>query len=239
MSDRALPTPPAAGAESDARDRRTSTELIAAGVIDADLCALLWLLIEAGVPLVVATDNAPSAAEEVRGALSGLVARQLVTADGALAGGVVHGESLEDVLRFNGANPDDEVPDAARELGVVVILGQPETGELVRVVRAHYLRPIERDGAGHIQRRPPALLSAWDDSAGHLDHFHWGISNELARRADREPGAFEVVHRRRTRLLDDLAAARVFDHAELRRHIEHAALVEASAVGSSQVDAPN
>ena len=219
--------------------KRSVTQLIAEGVLDADLSALLWLLIEAGVPLVVATNNAPKAAEEVRGALSGLVARQLVTADGALAGGVLRGDSLEDVLRFNGATVDDEVPDAARELGVVVILGLPEMGDPVRVVRAHYLRPIERDGAGHIQRRPPALLSSWDDDASRLDHFHWGISNELARRADMEPGEFEVVHRRRTRLLDDLASARVFDHDDLRRHIEHAALVEAGARGTSQVDAPN
>lgn len=237
MSDGAPVTNPSAGA--DALGRRASTELIAEGVIDADLCALLWLLIEAGVPLVVATNSAPKAAEEVRGALSGLVSRQAVTADGALAGGVLRGGSLEDVLRLNGANPGDEVPDAARELGVVLILGQPEPGGLVRVVRAHYLRRIERDGAGHIQRRPPALLSAWDDSAGRLDHFHWGISNELGRRADRESGDLEVVHRRRARLLDDLAVARVFDHEDLRRHIEHAALAETGAARSSQVDAPN
>jgi len=237
MSD--WPSPPRPTADADAYDGRTSTELIAAGVIDADLCALLWLLIEAGVPLVVAGNTAPRAAEEVRGALSGLAARQLVTADGALAGGVLRGGSLEDVLRLNGANPNDEVPDGARELGVVVILGQPEPIDLVRVVRAHYLRPIERDGAGHLQRRPPALLSAWDDSASRLDHFHWGISNELARRTDREPGDFEVVHRHRARLLDDLAAAGVFDREDVRRHIEHAALVEASALRSSRADAPN
>jgi len=237
MSDGVSATPPAA--DSDAHGRRAASELIAEGVLDADLCALLWLLIEAGVPLVVATTNAPKAAEEVRSALSGLVANQLVTADGALAGGVLRGDSLEDVLRLNGANLDDGVPDAARELGVVLVLGQANPGDQVRVLRAHYMRPIERDGAGHIQRRPPALLSAWDEDAGRLDHFHWGISNELARRADREPGEFEVVHRRRTRLLDGLASARVFDQDDLRRHIDHAALVEAGATGSSQVDAPN
>lgn len=223
---------------------RPATELIAEGVLDADLGALLWLLIEAGVPLVVATNDVPRAAEEVRGALSGLVARQALTADGALAGGVLRGGSLEDVLRLNGASPDDEVPDAARELGVVLILGQPGPGGLARVVRAHYLRPIERDGAGHIQRRPPALLSAWDDRADRLDHFHWGISNELARRADMEPSEFEVAHRLRTHLLDDLASSRVFDPDDMRRHIDQAALVEAGtrrigAPGRSQVDAPN
>ncbi len=237
MSDASSATKPAAGTEAQAK--RAATELIAEGVLDADLSALLWLLIEAGVPLVLATNGEPKLAEEVRGALSGLVARHLVTADGALAGGVLRGDSLEDVLRFNGATPDDEVPDAARELGVVLVLGQAEPGDLVRVVRAHYLRPIERDGAGHIQRRPPALLSAWDIGASRLDHFHWGISNELARRADMEPGDFEVVHRRRTRLLGDLASAGVFDQHDVRRHIEHAALVEAGAGGSSQVDAPN
>ncbi len=218
---------------------RSATELIAENVLDADLSALLWLLMEAGVPLVVATKQAQKAAEEVRGALSGLVARRYTTADGALAGGVVHGDSLEDVLRLSGAAPDDVVPDAARELGVVLVIGQPAPGEPVRVIRAHYVRPIERDGAGHLQRRPPALLSAWDDRAGGLDHFHWGISNELARRADMEAGEFEAAHLWRTRLLDDLASARVFDLDDVRRHIEHAALVEAGTGGSSQVDAPN
>lgn len=237
MSDGASATKPAAG--GDVQARRAATALIADGVLDADLCALLWMLIEASVPLVVASNNTPKAAEEVRGALSSLVARQVVTADGALAGGVLRGDSLEDVLRLNGATLDDEVPDAARELGVVLILGQPAPTDQARVVRAHYLRPIERDGAGHIQRRPPALLSAWNEGASRLDHFHWGISNELARRADREPGDFEVLHRQRTRLLDHLAAARVFDQDELRRHIEQAALVEAGVAGSSQVDAPN
>ena len=220
-------------------DGRAATELIADGVLDGDLCALLWLLMEAGVPLVVATDTAQTAAEEVRGALAGLVAGRNATADGALAGGVVHGDSLEDVLRLSGAGLDYEVPDAARELGVVLVLGQPDLGQPVCIVRAHYIRPIERDRAGHTQRRPPALLSAWDERAGRLDHFHWGISNELARRVDTEPGEFEVAHLWRTRLLDDLAAARVFDQEDLRRHVEHAALVEAGTGESSQVDAPN
>lgn len=237
MSDDAAAT----HAAGSTRAERTATELISEGVVDADLCAVLWLLMEAGVPLVVATKYAARAAEEVRGALAGLVGRNHATADGALAGGIVHGDSLEDVLRLSGAGPDDEVPDGARELGVVVVLGQSDPGEPLRVIRAHYIRPIERDGAGHIQRRPPALLSAWDERAGRLDHFHWGIANELARRAALEPREFEVAHRRRARLLDHLAAAGVFDQGDLRRHIEHAALVEAgtSAGGGSQVDAPN
>lgn len=218
---------------------RTATELTAEGVLDADLAALLWLLMEAGVPLVVASRNAQTAAEEVRGALSGLVARHHVTADGALAGGVVRADSLADVLRLSGAAADGELPDAARELGLVLVVGQSDPGEQVRVIRAHYIRPIERDGAGHLQRRPPALLSAWDERAARLDHFHWGILSELAQRAATDLGEFEFMHRRRTRLLEDLASAQVFDQDELRRHIEHAGLVEASAGENSQADAPN
>ena len=218
---------------------RTTTELIAEGFLDAELSALLWLFMDGGVPLVVATNHGTSAAEELRTAIAALVGSDRTTADGALPGGTVHGTSLEDLLRLSGAAESAEVPDDARELGVVVVLGQPELGGPVRLMRAHYVRPIERDVAGHLQRRPPALLSALDEGTSRLDHFFWAITDELATRVAIEAHEFDAAHRRRTRLLNELVAARVFDGRELRRHIERAALVESSAMGVSQADTPN
>lgn len=92
-----------------------------------------------------------------------------------LAGGVYVGSALEDVLRFTGGSLD--IADEARDLGLILIVGDGH------VTAAHYMRPVERDAAGHLQRRPPALLSARDDEAGGLDHFHWAFTDELAARA--------------------------------------------------------
>lgn len=226
-------------AMSDATKERTATELIAAGVLDPELAALLWLLLEGGVPLVVTTNHGTPAAEELRGAFAALVGPGHTTADGALPGGTVRGAGLEDLLRISGAHDADDVPDDARELGVVLVLGQPDLGESVRLMRAHYVRPIERDAAGHIQRRPPALLSALDESTSRLDHFFWAITDELATRVEAEPHEFELAHRRRARLLAELVSARVFKGRDVSRHIERAALVESSSMGPSQADTPN
>ncbi len=193
-------------------ERSALTALIADGMLDAELAALAWLLAESGVPLVVASRDA-QAGETLRRAIEGLLPPDRRTADVAMAGGVVRGESLEDVLRLLGGASGEALPDAARDLGVVVVL------RAGHVHAAHYVRPVERDGAGHLQRRPPALLSAWDGSAGRLDHFYWGMSDELATRAGVERAAFEEAHRLRTLLLAELAAAGVRDAELLRRQV--------------------
>ncbi|MEX2548482.1 MAG: hypothetical protein WD830_11965 [Chloroflexota bacterium] len=226
-------------AADDGTGERSATRLIAEGVLDGELAGLLWSLLEGGVPLVVATRHGEAAATEVRSAFAALVGSGHATADGALPGGTVHADSLEDLMRFSGAEHLDDVPDEARDLGVVLVLGRATPGEPLRLVRAHYVRPIERDAAGHIQRRPPALLSAWDEQAARLDHFFWAITDELATRVGSDAHDFDVAHRRRVRLLNDLAAARVFEADEIRRHIERAALVEAGTRGAAQADAPN
>ena len=119
-------------------------------MLDAELAALVWLLAERGIPLVVASTDR-DAAQEVRGAFAGQVLAEHRSRD-AIAGGVVIGSSLEDVLRLLGgaAGPTGELADETRDLGVVLIL----EGDRLKV--AHYVRPIERDAAGH----PPAVLSA-------------------------------------------------------------------------------
>ena len=174
-------------------DRPTVLDLVADGELDADLGALLWLLAEHHVPLVVASRDA-IAAKRTRVVMAHAALAGQPAID-ALAGGVVAADSLEDVLRLSGGQAGGGVTDLARDLGVVVV----HDGRHVR--SAHYIRPIERDAAGHLQRRPPALLSAWNDDRAALDHFHWSISDELATRVGMSRGEFERLHRERAAAL--------------------------------------
>ena len=112
----------------------------------------------------------------------------------------------------------------------MLILGELSADAVAPVVRAHYVRPIERDQAGHFQRRPPALLSAADEK-GVLDHFFWAINDELATRTEMGSADFEREHARRAVVLRDLVSAHVFDDATLRRQVDAAQL--ASGVNSS------
>ena len=228
---------------------RAVTQLIHERVLDPELAALLWMLADAHVPIVAMVSDDPAPAIEVRAAIEALTRAGPATADGAMPGGVLRGASLEDALASPGlriaSDPHDhdhdhgaDLPDEARELGVVIILGKPAhaTGGSV-VLRAHYVRPIERDQAGHFQRRPPALLSAVGES-GALDHFFWAINDELAARAEMSAADFEREHARRAVVLRDLVAAHVFDNASMRRHIDTIELA-GPAVGSSNPDAAN
>ncbi len=141
--------------------------------MDATLAALVVVLAQHGIPLTVASSDR-AAAEAARRAFADQVRMTQPTRD-ALPGGVVLAGSLEDVLRVLGGSA--EISDDTRDLGVVLILRGG------RVAVAHYVRPVERDAAGHIQRRPPGVLSARDDATGALDHFFWGYTDELATRA--------------------------------------------------------
>ena len=85
-----------------------------------------------------------------------------------------------------------------RDLGIVLVMRDG------RVVAAHYVRPVERDAAGHLQRRPPALLAAWSADAPAPDHYYWAITDELATRAGMERDEFEDEHRRRRERLGNL-----------------------------------
>lgn len=147
--------------------------LVATDVLDAELASLVWVLAERGVPLVVAGTERV-AAETLRRAFVDQV-RATQPARDAVAGGVVVGGSLLDVLRVLGGGT--EISDDTRDLGVVLIIREG------RVSVAHYVRPVERDAAGHLQRRPPAVLSARATDAGALEHFYWAFTEELATRA--------------------------------------------------------
>ncbi len=162
------------------------------GELDPGLAALLWILAEHGLPLSVAAPDR-SAAQRVRDAIVAAAGTGPAAARLAPAGGVMLADSLEGVLRLFGG--DAALNDATRDLGVVVI----HDGTRVRSV--HYVRPVERDGAGHLQRRPPAVLADWSERAARFDDFSWAVTDELADRTGLTRDELERVHNERARQL--------------------------------------
>lgn len=223
-------------------------ELVARGTLDADLAALVWVLVEGGIPIVVAAppSRLGAAAQLLRGLLSSIrpeiaaaeVAQPLTPTGvrklvrGTRAGGIVAAESLEDVYRTFQAPPLPVSDDELTFLGCVLVLGagRPRsasaTGESetaargrLRVTAAHYVRPLARDAHGHSQRLGPAVLATWDDAEGHYEHFSWGVLPEIAARVGRRGGDLEAdLHHRRDDLLG-LAKAGVTALPEVRRLI--------------------
>lgn len=222
--------------------------LVAAGVLDAQLAALAWLLLEDGVPVNVGgpgrdgrdalldalvaalpagrrPDPAAPAAERrlvrlagtlaistppglLRAALSATTGRSGLAAtieatDLADALAVLHGQGLaDDEISFLGAvlvlGADGEAGDGEA--------GDGTRGSPARVVAAHYLRPVARDAAGHVQRLGPAVLATWDPERSEYDHFAWGIYPELAARTGRRAGDLEREHLDRAERLRSEAA---------------------------------
>jgi len=171
-------------------DRSAVVAAIAHGVLDAELAGLLWVLTDNGVPLVVAS-RLPEAATELHAAFT-------------KGGGVLVANSLEEVLRLSGA-PFGSIPDELRDLGVVIIVG--DLGGWARVMAAHYVRRLERDSGGHLQRRPPAVLAAWDASDNRLEHFWWAITAELADHAGMDADELERRQADRAEFLQALAGS--------------------------------
>ena len=289
----------------------TVPSLVAARVLDPELAALLWITVEANLPLVVAGTDSPAFARAVLDAfldllpaVTGRVELQgeretfdwLADAEalgwepegtghagsGMAAGGpgpvprlalpprrpappettcLVAGEigadaaaaisgtrlrvliralqrgyglaatmraaSLEQVFTILSSPPTSVSADELRRLGVVLVLGrasaapavEPGTGVTsggdpaavdptgFRVVACHYVRPLERDAAGHLQRRPPAILATWDRERDVLEHYEWGITAELAMRVGLSRDEFEHEHVARSRLMAGLVAS--------------------------------
>jgi hypothetical protein len=196
--------------------------LLAQGVVDAELAALIWLLVEGQVPVVVATPEGRAAAGAQL--LAGLIGSVRQDADmealatpltpagasslvrGRRAGGVIEAGSLAEIRERLGSGPLPLTPDQLTFLGCVLVLGEPTgTGSRrgrLRVTAAHYVRPLARDAHGHAQRLDPAVLAAWDDRLGRYEHFAWGVLPEIAARFGRRAGDLEAdLHHRR----DDLA----------------------------------
>jgi len=194
--------------------------LIAQGILDAELAALVWMLVEGRIPLVVAAPEGRTAAgaQLLAGVLATVHAEALddqllapLTPAGASsltrgrrAGGVVEARSLGEVRERLGSGPLPLNPDQLTFLGCVLVLDEAVgagRGRL-RVTAAHYVRPLARDAHGHAQRLDPAVLATWDDRLGRYEHFAWGVLPEIAARLGRRAGDLEGdLHHRR----DDLA----------------------------------
>ncbi len=202
-------------------------DLVADGIMDAELSALSWLLVEARVPLTVIGAASRESRERVARALLGVPPdapwllmdadheRPGLTSLGArIRGGVrvgisLHALDLRDALDRLSAPPDGLPEDAVRRLGVVLVVADVPTtsvgpvSDRVRVLAAHYLRPTERDPEGHVQRRPPAVLATWVAEADAFDHFAWGLTPELADLVDRTQASFEELQSSRAAALRD------------------------------------
>lgn len=203
-----------------AADAPSLVALIAQGVLDAELAALVWVLVEARVPVVIATPEGRAGAggQLLAGALASVHPDQPVDSllapltpagasslvRGRRAGGVLEAASLGEVRQRLGTGPLPLTPDQLTFLGCVLVLGE-STGARrgrLRVTAAHYVRPLARDAHGHPQRLDPAVLATWDDRLGRYEHFAWGVLPEIAARLGRKAGDLEAdLHHRR----DDLA----------------------------------
>jgi hypothetical protein len=212
-------------------------ELIARGIVDAELAALVWVLVEGGVPLVIA---APAGRAGPGGQLlTGVLASVLQdTVDEGLAspltpagasslvrgrrpGGVIEARTLTEVRDRLGGGPLPLSPDQLTFLGCVLILGEASDGRRgrLRVTAAHYVRPLARDVHGHAQRLHPAVLATWDERLGRYEHFAWGVLPEIAARLGRRVGDLEAdLHHRRDDLAG-LAKAGVTSTEDVRRLI--------------------
>lgn len=265
--------------------RRSVVGLMADGALDAELAALLWVLIEARVPIVVAAGRRgagkttlltalldflppatparllagateefswlPEATElgwprttervgpgRVEPARPGtvLLAPELSphlpaytwgaaarTAIRALQLGyglatTTHANSLLELLEVLQAPPVELGEDELRRLGVVLILRLVAPGRR-RIVVAHYLRPLERDRGGHLQRRPPVVLAAWEATTDTFEHFAWGVTPELALRVGRTQAELEREQVSRAEVLRDLRERGVDEVEAVRRAI--------------------
>ena len=215
------PQPSATGARPG--DPPSLVALLAQGVLDAELAALIWVLVEGRIPLVVAAPagrlaaggqllagvitsiHPDEAAETFTGPLTAAGAGSLVR--GRRAGGVLEAGSLSDVRTRLGTGPLPLTDDQLTFLGTVLVLEEASGGGggrrgRLRVTAAHYVRPLARDAHGHSQRLDPAVLATWDERLGRYEHFAWGVLPEIAARLGRRTGDLEAdIHHRR----DDLA----------------------------------
>ena len=192
-------------------------DLLHAGTLDARTAALVWLLVDGGVPLVVAGTASPESRASLAARLLSLPPRRgwvVLDADadavtterltallrgGSGVGISVEADDLEGVLERLGAHLPE---DAVRRLGIIVIAEEPAQG--LRCTVVHYLRPTERDAQGHLQRRPPAVLAAWDEDEDVFEEYAWGITPELAHRVDRAQADLEERQADRARFLTGL-----------------------------------
>jgi energy-coupling factor transporter ATP-binding protein EcfA2 len=116
----------------------------------------------------------------------------------------IHADTILVVLGLLRSRPVRATDDELSRLGVVLVLRRTAVGR--RVAAAHYIRPVARDGHGHVQRLGPAVLATWDERTDGFEHFGWGIIPELARRIGLKPGDYEAEHDRRRDRLESMVA---------------------------------
>jgi len=205
-------------------ERRSIVRLIGDGTLDAGLAALLWLTVEARLPVIVAAGPRGTGKSTVLDAALafpfytwGEPARIAVRAlsRGYGLGGTIHAESLEEVFAELGGPRVGLTDDELSHLGIVLILrafrGRAGEEPLRRIVAAHYVRPVARDSGGHVQRLGPAVLATWDGEADRFEDFSWGVASELAERVGRTPAEFELERDRRSAYLTQLVETGVDD----------------------------
>lgn len=172
----------------------TVIDLLREGVLDAELAALAWLLLEHGVPVHVA------AADEASRTRTAEALDVLGPDRGRVTSGI--GSALEEVLR----QPHPLRP----ATGVIVIVRDD------RVAAAHLLRPPLRDAGGHVHAQKPAVLVAWDEQNARWEHFAWGVAPDLGQAMGRPAGDVEIEQARRREYLEAIATAGVTDRARVR-----------------------
>lgn len=236
MSDASHPEPPQPRPASPSA-APSIVALVAQGVLDAELAALVWLLVEARIPLIVAAPEGRAGAggQLLAGIIGSIHADEQtealvapLTAAGASnlvrgrrAGGVLEASSLEAVRSRLGSGPLPLSEDQLTFLGCVLVIGEGAAGRRgrLRVTAAHYVRPLARDAHGHSQRLDPAVLAAWDPRLERYEHFAWGVLPEIAARLGRRAGDLEAdLHHRRDDLAG-LAKGGLTDLGEVRRLI--------------------
>jgi hypothetical protein len=148
----------------------------------------------------------------------------------------IHADSLDEVFEALRRPPVLLADDELSRLGVVLIL-RAVAGGRRRVVAAHYVRPVVRDVHGHVQHLGPAVLSTWDPGHDGFEHFAWGVTPELAGRAGRRAGDFELEVERRRDYITDLATAGVTGIADVRHAID--GYRHAASHTSAAATAPN
>lgn len=178
------------------------SRLVAAGTLDAELGALLWLLVEGGVPVLVC---GPATEPDLTGVADALTetapSRDLADRPGRKPASTLRAGSLKEAFEILGAEPFNLSDDEQRALGLVVVIRDG------RAAAVHYVRPVERDREGHLQRRPPAVLATWDADRSTFEHFAWAMTPELAARIGMAQAELEDLQRERAHTLSHVTPA--------------------------------
>ncbi len=230
MDDNSGPLGPgSAGTRAPAVVPAAITGWIRAGMLDAELASLVSVLIEQGLPLVVAAPTSSRASgwagAEVRDAFGRALLESGRSSPPTRRTGApvtVDAASLESVLARMPLLSLDSVDDAGARVAIVMILGPDETDDTWRVAATHLLRPPLRDGQGHIQRQGPAVLATWDPGLRRFEHFSWAVLPELAVLVERHAGDLESEIAERADLLAGLVAQQVDAPVAVRLAIEAA-----------------